>query len=139
MILKYQKIIDDFTTHTLVEPDYKESDPRITELYTIGDVTFVHIPDGLVLPEQPFNLEVTMEEVTLTDELRAEIKALSPHVALINTRVVEKIRAKYSQDDEMKMHREYVEAGETEQTAAYIKHVADCRAWGRIEKAKIGL
>jgi hypothetical protein len=139
MIIKYQKTIDDNTTHTLIEPDYQEGDPRVTELCTIGNETLVHIPDGVVLPEQSFDIEVTMEAVVLTGELKNEIKSLSPHVILINARVVDKIRAKYTQNDEMKMHREYVEAGGTDETAAYIEHVASCRAWGKSEKEKIGL
>jgi hypothetical protein len=120
MLIKYKKTKDEFTTR-------------------IGDDTYVHVPDDIVLPEQSFDLEVGMGSVTLTDELRAEIKAASPHVRLANERVVEKIRAKYTGNDEMKMHREYVETGATAKTQAYLDHVADCRAWGATEKAKIGL
>ena len=138
MILKYQRAIDDFTTYTLVEPDYKEGDPRITELCTIGNETYVHVPDNLVLPEQPFNLEVTMEAVTLTDELRDEIKELSPHVNLINTRVVEKIRAKYSSNDEFKILRIKTK-GDNIKSQPYMDHVDVCIAWGSAEKGKIGL
>ncbi len=37
MILKYQKVTDQFTTHILHEPDYQVDDGlRITELCTIG-------------------------------------------------------------------------------------------------------
>ena len=85
MILKYQKIFvahDDrhSTTITLVEPDYNDGDPRMTELCTIGDDTYVHVPDDIVLPEQPFNIDVGIAPTTLTAELKAELKALSPHV-----------------------------------------------------------
>lgn len=139
MILKYQKITDNFTTHTLREPDYQDGDPRITELCTIGDDTYVHVPDGLVLPEQPFSVDVGMETVILTAELKAEIKALSPHVSLINARVVGKIRQKYTADDELAIHREALEDSSTAELQTYIAHVADCRAWGAAEKAKIGL
>ena len=121
-----------------MEPDYKEDDLRITELCTIGIYTFVHIPDGLVLPEQPFNLDVTMETLILTDELKAEIKAVSPHVKLINTRVVEKIRAKYSSNDEFKMLRIKIK-GDDIKTKSYIDHADACIAWGVAEKNKIGL
>jgi len=90
------------------------------------------------LPEQPFNLDVTMEAVTLTDELRTEIKAVSPHVRLINARVVEKIRAKYSENDEFKMLRVKAD-GEQIQSKEYSKHVESCTAWGLTEKGKMGL
>lgn len=139
MILKYQKITDSFTTHTLLEPDYQEGDIRITELCTIGEDTYVYVPEDIALPEQAFNIDVSMESITLTDELKAEIKAVSHHVQLINTRVVEKIREKYTGDDELKMHREFVQKGSTPETQAYIDHVAACRAWGSDEKTKIGL
>ncbi|MBT4288914.1 MAG: hypothetical protein HOD92_16430 [Deltaproteobacteria bacterium] len=138
MILKYQKIIDEFTTHTLIEPDYKDGQPRITELCTIGNDTYVHIPDTIVLPEQPFNLDVTMEAVKLTGELKTEIKALSPHVQLINARVVEKIRAKHSIDDEFKMLRIKIK-GDDVKSKSYMDHVDLCLAWGVSEKTKIGL
>jgi len=139
MILKYQKATDEFTTHALHEPDYQEGDPRITELCAIGDVTYIHVPEDLVLPEQSDEIDATLEAVTLTDELKAEIKALSPHVRLINARVVEKIREKYSSNDEIKIHREYMENGSTTAITAYIDHVAACRAWGQDEKKKLGL
>ena len=72
-IYKYQKIVDDYTTHCLVEPDYNllETEDRITELCTIDGVTFVSVPDSITLPEQPE--QITVEEVELTDELKAAI------------------------------------------------------------------
>jgi len=96
MILKYQKV---FVTHderhsttiTLSEPDYQDGHLHCTELCTIGNDTYVHVPDLVVLPEQPSELEVTMESVTLTNELKAEIKALSPHIKLANYRLKERI------------------------------------------------
>jgi len=139
MILKYQKATDEYTTYALVEPDHVDGAPRATELCVIGDETYAHIPDDMVLPQQPANLEVGMETIVLTDELRAELKALSPHVRLINTRVVEKIREKYTTDDELKMHREFAQNGSTPTTQAYMDHVAASRVWGVAEKAKIGL
>ena len=67
MILKYQKIIGDYTTYVLVEPDYADGDDRITELCTIGNDTYVYVPDAMVLPEQPFPVETTLEQVVLTE------------------------------------------------------------------------
>ena len=66
---------------------------RITELCTIDGVTYVSVPDGITLPEQPE--QITVEEVALTDELKAAIRVASPHVQLIDERVVMKIREKY--------------------------------------------
>ena len=141
MIIKYKKVLKQFddrisTTYTLVQPDYKDTDPRCTELCTIGEDTYVNVPDGVNLPEQP--KQIAMEVVTLTDELRAEIKAVSPHVKLINARVVEKIRGKYSVNDEFKMLR--IEAnGEQVKSKKYFDHVDACIAWGAAEKGRIGL
>jgi hypothetical protein len=134
-IYKYQKITDQFTTHCLVEPDYNllETEDRITELCTIDGVTYVSVPDSITLPEQPE--QITVEEVVLTDELKAAIKSESPHVQLINDRVVNRIRERYSVNDELK----FLRIGLSEESTAYNDYVEECRAWGRGEKEKLGL
>jgi len=134
-IYKYQKITDQFTTHCLVEPDYNllETEDRITELCTIDGITYVSVPDNITLPEQPE--QITVEEVELTDELKESIKSASPHVQLINDRVVAKIREIYSLNDEIKMIR----LSPSEESAAYNEYVEACREWGRVAKANLGL
>ena len=134
-IYKYQKVTDEYTTHCLVEPDYNllETEDRITELCTIEGVTFVSVPDSITLPEQPE--QITVEEVVLTDELKAAIKSESPHVQLINERVVAKIRERYSLNDEIKLLR----IGLSEESTAYNDYVEECRDWGRAAKANLGL
>lgn len=137
MIKKYTKLTDQHTTYTAIEPDYQEGDPRITELCTLDGETYLHIPDDVILPTQPD--QITLVDVTLDGDLLAIIKKASPHVRLINERVVAKIREKYTANDELKMHREYVQDGSTPGTQAYIAYVAECRAWGATQKALIGL
>mgnify|MGYP007073545284 CR=1 FL=1 len=134
-IYKYQKTLDQFTTYCLVEPDYNllEAEDRITELCTIDGVTFVSVPDSIILPAQPE--QITVEEVELTDELKAAIKSASPHVQLINERVVAKIREIYSLNDEIKMIR----LSPSEESTAYNEYVESCRDWGRVAKANLGL
>jgi len=134
-IYKYQKVLDQFTTHLLAEPDYNllETENRITELCTIGADTYVSVPDGITLPAQPE--QITVKEVELTDELITELRAASPHVTLINDRVVAKIRERYSLDDEIKLLR----IGPSDETSAYNAYVEECRAWGRAAKEKLGL
>jgi hypothetical protein len=134
-IYKYQKVIDAITTHCLTEPDYNllDTEDCVTELCVIGDDTYVSVPDELTLPPQPE--EITVEEIELTDELTESIKAASPHVALINERVVSLIREAYSVNEEIKMLR----LAPSSETAAYNDYVEECRAWGRAEKAKLGL
>ena len=134
-IYKYQKVQDAYTTHCLVEPDYNllETEDRITELCIIDGVTYVSVPDSIILPAQPE--QITVEEVVLTDELNAAIKAASPHVQLVNERVVAKIREIYSLNDEIKMIR----LSPSAESTAYDEYVEACREWGRVAKANLGL
>jgi hypothetical protein len=134
-IYKYQKVTDEHTTYALAEPDYNllSTEDRITELCTIGADTYVSVPDSIILPTQPE--QITVEEVTLTPELIADIRAVSLHILLINDRVVAKIRERYSVNDEIKLLR----IGLSEESIAYNDYVEECRAWGRGEKAKLGL
>jgi hypothetical protein len=134
-IYKYQKVQDAYTTHCRVEPDYNllETEDRITELCTIDGITYVSVPDSIILPAQPE--QITVEEVVLTDELKAAIKSESPHVQLINERVVAKIREIYSLNDEIKMIR----LSPSEEPTAYNEYVEACREWGRVAKANLGL
>jgi len=142
MILKCRKITDSYTTHTLVEPDYQDADPRCTELCTIGADTYFHVPDDLVLPEQPAGLD--LEAVSLTPELREEIKAASPHVRLSYQRLQERIRSRYSLEDEQYLTRISVgalsgayqmQADEPGRIAAYQAWVEECREIARQERA----
>jgi hypothetical protein len=134
-LYKYQKITDNFTTYALAEPDYNllETEDRITELCTIEGVTYVSVPDSIILPAQPE--EITTEEAALTEELIADIRAVSLHILLINDRVVAKIRERYSVNDELKLLR----IGLSEESTVYNDYIEECRAWGRGEKAKLGL
>jgi hypothetical protein len=135
MIYKYKKVINQYTTYALAEPDYNllDTDDRVTELCTIGEDTYVSVPDSIILPPQPE--QITVEEVELTDELIAELRAASPHIILINDRVVAKIRERYSINDEIKLLR----IGLSEESTAYNDYAEECRAWGREAKARLGL
>jgi hypothetical protein len=85
-IYSYQKVTDEFTTYTAIEPDYEEGDARITELCIISGITYISIPDGVILPEQPN--QVVLLEITPDEILYEAIEAASPHVRLINQRVL---------------------------------------------------
>ena len=120
-----------------------------TELATLADgLTYVSLPATATLPTQPKEIAASVKTVALTAAQITEIKALSPHVQLINDRVCEKIREQYSLDDELKLAR--ISIGELQKTytpsAAELQSVADyqiaveaARAWGRSEKKRIGL
>jgi hypothetical protein len=111
------------------------SNDRITELCTIDDMTYISMPNDMILPEQPTIIANTLQEVLLIDDLKSQIKKLSPHVRLINQRVQEKIRKKYTESDEFKMLR----ISPSDETTVYDTYVNECCAWGQTEKAKLGL
>lgn len=139
------------TPHTIIQmvlPDNQGADDslRCTELCTLDGVTYVSVPDALTLPAQPS--EITVEPVVLTDTLKAQIKAASPHVALIYERTEQKIRAVYSISDEAKFARIGVGAalgvyafgaGEQDELIAFGAYVEAARQWGRDERANLGL
>jgi hypothetical protein len=137
-IYRYQKQSDAYTV-------YQAQGEDLQELCTLDDgYTYVSGPDDL--PPQPN--QITVEPVTITTELREQIKASSPHCRLINQRMQEQIRDKYSAEDEMYLTRiavgmlqgSYVfEPGESDLVTEYQTFVEDVRAWGRVERAKIGL
>ena len=76
-LYKFRKILDQYTTHSFVNNSDEET--KATELCTIGDDTYISVPDEMTIPDQPEC--INLEEVTLTDELKASIKAASPHVS----------------------------------------------------------
>ena len=101
------------------------------------------------LPEtQPATVAASLEPVALTDELREQIKAASPHTQLIAQRVIERIRERYGVDDELYFARIMIgaqsglyelEPGEIEQVTAFKDWVEAARLWGREQRAALGL
>jgi len=130
VIYQYQQATDQYTTHRISAPEGS------TELATIDGVTYIHTPDGAELPaEQPAEIAASIAPVKLTPALRNAISAASPHVALIRQRVAERIAAEYSVGDEIKLLRTAPSA----EFELYNAYVEDCRAWGRAQKAALGL
>lgn len=132
-IVRYQRATDKHTTYELELPRDDSGAPICTELCTIDGWTYVSLPDGAVLPEQP--KQIKPEPVVLDDDLRRQIKTASPHVRLINQRVVAAIRERYSDTDEIKMLR----IGAGADYDAYVAHVEACVAKGAAAKAELGL
>jgi hypothetical protein len=133
MIYAYQKLIDSLRTVEMILPEGEDQQRLGTELATIDGTTYVYLPDDAILPTQP--TEISVSAITLTPDLAGQIKATSPHVRLINQRVVDKIRLQYSMDEEIKMLR----LAPSDESNAYNDYVEQCRDWGRQEKAKLGL
>jgi hypothetical protein len=136
-IFRYLKSTDKFTTHTFVEPDYSENEERITELCTIDGLTYISIPDSVKTSKQPKNVEETLEEVVLSDEVKDKIKKASPHIQLIYQRVRDKIAEKYSVTDELKALRERDK--DVIKFNEYNSYVEECCAWGNAKKVKLGI
>lgn len=147
-IYKYTKSADAYTDIVMALPDSMGADDEVhcTELCEIDGVTYVAVPESVTLPDQP--PEITVEAVTLTPELKAAIRAASPHCAFIDERRQLKIRAAYTPDDETYMTRiglkQALNAGamspsEGAALMAYNTHVEGCIAWAKGERAKLGL
>ena len=135
-IIVYQKYITREITRELRLPEDAQHQRLGTELATLNGLTYVALPDGVVLPEdQPQEIAATITGITLDDTLRDEIKSASPHVRLINARVAEKIAERYSASDEIKLLRT-APSGEFD---AYNAYAESCREWGRAQKAALGL
>jgi hypothetical protein len=94
--------------------------------------------DGYTLSSaQHADIKASIEALpaVLPVDLRDAIKTASPHVRLINTRVQDAIAQRYSTADEIKLIRTAPSA----EMLAYNAYAEECRAWGRGEKAKLGL
>lgn len=103
-----------------------------TELCEIDGVHYASLQDGTILAD---NQPVEVIAVATTDTLRDAIKAASPHVRLINQRVVDRIRERYSAEDEIKCLR----LAPSAETTAWNDWCEECRAWGAEQKAALGL
>ena len=147
-IYSYVKYQTPHTTIQMAMPESQGLDAALhcTELCTLDGITYVAVPDGVTLPSQP--LEIDVQPAVLTDELREQIKEASPHVALIDRRMIEQIRASYSIDDEMYFARIGVVAAmgmyqpssdEVHAMIVFGEYVEAARQWGRVERAKLGL
>lgn len=113
-----------------------DSDLHCAELCTIDGVTYVCLPDGATLPaDQPPEIDASISIVAPTPELIDAIKQASPHAQLINQRVADAISERYTTADEIKLLR----TAPSTEFNSYNAYVEDCRAWGRAEKAKLGL
>lgn len=140
-IYRYRKVTDEYTTYT-------PQGEGLIELCTLPDgFTYVSVPDGAVLAaEQPE--QVQLEEIVPEGELKEQIKAASVHCQLIESRMQEKIKAAYRDEDEKYLTRIAVgslagwytlEPGEMELIQVFQTFIEGVRQWGRDERAKLGL
>jgi hypothetical protein len=151
-LIAYRRVTDELTTHALRLPMPKPGEQAGHEIAQLLDGRTVCVLfDGYTLPtEQPAPIKASIEVLAspLPDALKEEIRAASPHIQLINRRLVEQIRAKYTTDDESYFSRitigallkTYVmTAGEQAAIAAYQATAEAAREWAKAERAKLGL
>jgi hypothetical protein len=138
-LIAYRKVITTINTFELRLPESAPGQRQGQEIATLADGrTIVVLDDGATLPaEQPAQIAASIETLPspLPAELRNAIRTASPHVKLIDRKVVEQIRQRYSIDDEIKLLR----IAPSAETTAWNAWVEACRDWGRAEKAKLGL
>lgn len=112
-----------------------------TELCTIDGKIYVaaEIKGEIFLAEKTDKGVVKVSGETHTakelGDLKRKIKAVTPEVRTINAEVKSKIRERYSVEDEIKMLR----TSPSQESSEWNDYVEDCIAWGRAEKAKLGL
>jgi hypothetical protein len=113
-----------------------------TILCTINDKNYVAVEDkdGYVqLAEKTEKGYLIISGETHTAKemriLRKAIKDATPAIQTINAQVRAKIRERYSVDDEIGNLR----VPESEKAAEWRAYAEECVAWGREEKAKLGL
>ena len=158
-IMSYKIERDKFTSYTLIHPDYEINDQdRITELCTIDDLTYISVPDGVVLPEQFEQVQRTLKEVVLSKELKDKIRQASVHYRLINERIKDILPKMKPEEgryfmlsfDPVKMDTEKAKYGVSAETlnvkealTPHIKESAgyaqEIEQWGVEQKAKLGL
>jgi len=122
------------------------------EIATLEDGrTIVTLPDGVKLPaDQPAEIKDSIETLPtlLPDALKEQIREASPHVRLINTRMQERIRARYSQEDELKFSRigtgqalGMYKMSDAEKAAlvTFGTYLEEQRQWAKAERAKLGV
>lgn len=145
-IYQYQKQITAGANGTVIDFVRSEGDTHPLELCTIGDVTYLSVPDRYVLSEQPTTIKFA--PAVMTDDLRETIKANSRAVQLIAEEVQKRIRSKYSLEDEQYFARIGVGAalgaytfltGEQEALLAFGTYVEECRQYGKAKRAELGL
>lgn len=133
-IVRYQKFIDSEHTVEIALPVDKNGQRLGMELATVDGDTYVSLPDGSKLPAQPESISVETL-AGLTPVLKSAISDASPFVRMIRQMVSEKIAERYSTGDEIKLIRTAPSA----EFEAYNAYAEECRAWGREQKAAVGL
>ena len=122
-----------------------DNEATATQLCQIDGWSYVSIPDLATIPEQHNEIQY---QVAVIDELLAEqIKNESRVFQLIDKRFKDKVRAKYSIDDELYFarinigaltNRYTMRAGESDEVDAFGVYVENARDEAKQERAVLG-
>lgn len=144
-IFKYQPVVTHGPNGTTLR-FRRGDDSKSVELAEIDGVVYVFVPDGEIVPDQ--HPGILFSEATVSNDLRETIKANSRACQLIDMAMQDKIRERYSAEDEMYFSRigtgkalgmyEF-QSGEQEALIAYGQYVESVRQWGREQRRAIGL
>jgi hypothetical protein len=152
-LIAYRKHVTAMHTHDIVLPTSTDGEPVAQELATLPDGrTVVALFNGAELDAEAQHAEVasTIEQLPqpLPSDLRDQIREASPHAQLIARRIIERIRTKYSPDDEAYLTR--ISCGQAlgtyQMSAAEVAMLQDyqataegARLWAKEERAKLGI
>lgn len=130
----------------------KQGEQAAQELATLLDGrTVVVLFDGHELPAgqpEPIRASIEVLPTPLPNDLWVEIRNTSPHMRLIAKRIIDRIRVKFSQDDEQYLTRIacsqaigiYTMTPDEEALMAEYQATAEAaREWARSEREKLGL
>jgi len=151
-LIAYRKHIDAIHTREITLPSGDGQDRSGQELCTLPDGrTVVVLFDGHELPKdqhETIRASIEVLPAPLPDDLKAAIRDASPHVRLINTQMQDRIRARYSAEDEMKFSRigtgqalglYKMTDAEKLAIAEFGAYLEECRQWGKSERSKLGV
>jgi len=80
MIYRYKIEQTEYTTLRFQHPHYEADDSlRCTELATVGEWSYVHVPESLDLPDQP----VALERVRVTPKLKKMMREESKYARMV--------------------------------------------------------
>lgn len=132
-IYKYRRIITTWPDGVTIYFKNSENENRAVELAEIDGWNYVSVPELAQMPDQP--IEIEWQKVVLDAMLRLSIIANSRTIQLINQSIVDKIRALYSMDDELKLLR----TAPSSEFDLYNAYVENCRSLGKEQKMALGL
>jgi hypothetical protein len=151
-LIAYRKHIDAIHTREITLPSSDGQDRSGQELCTLPDGrTVVVLFDGHELPKdqhETIRASIEVLPTPLPDDLKAAIRDASPHVRLINTQMQDRIRARYSAEDEMKFSRigtgqalGLYKMTDSEKLALgeFGAYLEECRQWAKSERSKLGV